>query len=448
MASTARSLGTHVSRRQALKAGAAALAAGRVLRVRPTSARELGEKLRVAAVGVANKGGDDLANVATAKDVRIVALCDVDANYLGAAAQRHQGARRFADYRRMLDEAGPEIDAVIVGTPDHMHGAIAIAAMSLGKHVYVEKPLAHNLAELRRMATLAAEKNLVTQMGTQIHSDQSYRTAVEMLRQGTIGKIREAHSWIGGSLSRPATAPPEQPSPVPPTLDWDLWQGVAQERPYAEGLYHPFHWRAWRDYGGGTLGDMGCHLFDPIFTALELEAPIAVHSAGPAHSADLYAADADVRLSFASTPYTTGEFTIRWTHGSIKPDASPAQLPPDAALPGNGSFVVGERGVMVLPHWSMPTFYRDGVPLPGEVKSAGSRNHYHEWADACRGEGATSTPFSYAAKVTEAVLVGKAAGDFPGQDLKWNSSALEFDNPEATERVHRQYREGWRPAGV
>lgn len=402
----------------------------------------------MAAVGVANKGGDDLHHVAASPNVRVVALCDVDSTFLDRAAQQYPAARKFADYRKMLDQASQEFDAVIVGTPDHMHGSIAIAAMSLGKHVYVEKPLAHNLAELRRMATLAEDNRLTTQMGTQIHSHETYRTAVEMIRQGTIGKVREAHAWVGSRLPLLAASRPDKADPVPASLDWDLWQGVAPQRPYVDGLYHPFHWRMWRDYGGGILGDMGCHIFDPIFSALQLGPPLSVESAGPVHPHDTFAPDGDVTLTFASTPYTSGELTLRWTHGTAKPRAELAQLPPGASLPDGGSFVVGERGVMVLPHWAMPSFYRDGAPLEVDLTSAGSVDHYVQWADACRGEGQTSTPFSYAAKVTEAVLVGVVAGGLPPQRLAWDSANLRFDSSEANALVKRRYREGWRPSGV
>jgi len=442
-----------LTRREALKAGAAALAAAPALRTRRASAHLLGQKLRVAAVGVGNQGWDDLRAVASAPGAKIVALCDVDSNFLDRAAQEFKDARRFADYRKMLDEAGHEIDAVIVSTPDHMHGAISLAAMSLGKHVYVQKPLAHNLAELRRMVEVADQQHVVTQMGTQIHGQESYRTAAKLLREGVVGKVLDAHSWVPGNLPLPAKKRPEQGTKIPPTLDWNLWQGVAPEHPFVEGLFHPFKWRMWRDYGCGNLGDMGCHLFDPLFNGLGLRPPIAVKSAGPANLPDTFSRDTDVTLTFEGTPLTAEPFTIRWTNGAIKPNAALAQLPKEVngkkvELPGAGSFVVGEKGVMVLPHWAMPTFYRDGAVLDLPVESAGSVNHYHEWVAACTGEGQTSTPFSYSGVVTEAVLVGTIAGNFPEQPLRWNSVELQFDDPAATELVRREYRNGWRPLGL
>ncbi|MBA3482761.1 MAG: Gfo/Idh/MocA family oxidoreductase [Pirellulales bacterium] len=436
------------TRRQILRAGAAAMAAATVFRVRPTSAAALTDQLRIAVVGVGNRGWADLQSVASATGARIVAVCDVDSNFLDQATSVFDKANAFRDYRQMLDDRGKEIDAVLISTPDHMHGAISLAAMSLGKHVYVQKPLAHNLAELRQMMNVAAEKKLVTQMGTQIHAEEAYRTAVKALREGVIGKVREAHSWIGRTLPLPANKRPAKGDPVPNTLDWELWQGVAPEYPYANELYHPFNWRMWRDYGCGILGDMGCHLFDPLFGGLELRAPIAVKSLGPPNSPDTFAPDNDVTFTFAGTRYTAGEMTIRWTNGVIESDSSKAQLPAGVTLPDSGSFVVGEGGVMVLPHWSMPTFYRDGGPLEVSVEPAGRVDHYHEWVAACRGEGETSTPFSYGGVVTEAVLLGTISSNFPEKSLRWDAKELKFDDEAATAMVHRKYRDGWRPAGV
>jgi predicted dehydrogenase len=437
---------TSLSRRDALKAGAATVAA--LWSTCPARAAVASDALRIAAVGVGNRGWADLEEVAAARGTRIVALCDVDSRFLDQARSAHPQAHAFADYRRMLDVLGNEIDAVLISTPDHMHGAVSLAAMSLGKHVYVQKPLAHNIAELRQMMKVAEEKKLVTQMGTQVHGEEAYRTAIDALRGGVIGKAREAHSWIGRKLPLPATKRPEHGDKVPATLDWNLWQGVAPEYPYANELYHPFNWRMWRDYGCGILGDMGCHLFDPLFGGLELKAPIAVQSNGPENLPDTFSPDTDVTFTFAGTPYTAEEFTIRWTNGRFKPDSTRAQLPADVPLPDSGSFVVGEKGVMVLPHWAMPTFYHQGKPLEVDVKPAGSVNHYHEWVAACLGEGTTSTPFSYGGVVTEAVLLGTIAGNFPQRELRWDSSAMEFEPAEANQFVRREYREGWRPLGL
>jgi predicted dehydrogenase len=436
------------SRRQILKAGALVAASAPILRVRRTSAAELGDQLRIAAVGTGNKGWDDITQIASAPKVKFVALCDVDSNFLGKARETFKDAKPYRDYRKLLDEMGKEIDAVTVSTPDHMHAAISLAAMSLGKHVYVQKPLAHNLSEMRLMMKVADQSKVVTQMGTQIHSHEAYRTAVELLRNDAIGKVGEVHSWITFRLPLPTPELPKRSDPVPPNLDWNLWQGVAPEGPYLEGYFHPFNWRMWRKYGCGALGDMACHLLDPLFTALDLRPPLSVLSTGPKTRAESFSKEAAVTWTFPATSRTAGDVKIHWTNNPPKLGPEITQMPADAALPGAGSVIIGERGVMLLPHVGMPSLYSKGKAMDLPIKSAGDRNHYHEWAAACRGEGKTSTPFSYGGMVTEAVLVGVVAGSFPKQPLKWDTAKLTFDNPAATALVHRQYRDDWRPLGL
>ena len=437
------------TRREALRISVAAAVAGPFLRTGRAFAAGPEQKARIASIGVGNKGWSDLLSVASAPGAEIVAICDVDANFLGKAQEKFPNAQAFRDYRVLLEKLGSGIDGVLISTPDHMHGAISLAAMSLGKHVYVQKPLAHNLAELRAMCDAAAEQGVITQMGTQIHGDQAYRTAAKMLRDGAIGKVSEVHCWIGRGLPLPAKErPANRADKVPATLDWSLWQGVAPEESYVDGFYHPFNWRMWRDYGCGILGDMASHLFDPIFTGLDLKAPLTVRSGGPAHLRDTFAPDTEVLYTFAGTPRTTETVKFRWTNGQFKPDASKAQLPDGVELPSSGSFVVGDKGVMVLPHWAMPTFYSNGKPMDLEIKSEGNVDHYHEWVAAIRGEGKTTTPFTFSGPLTEAVLAGTIAGAFPEETLAWDSAALKFNHDGANALVHRKYRDDWRPLGV
>ncbi|MCB9868515.1 MAG: Gfo/Idh/MocA family oxidoreductase [Planctomycetes bacterium] len=427
--------------------------------------------LRVAHVGVGGMGAGDLAQVAKAKDVQIVALCDTDTRRLDHASKQHPAARRFADYRRLLDAVAKDLDAVVVSTPDHMHAPIAAAAMQLGKHVYCQKPLAHDPHETRVLAKLAQRTGVVTQMGIQIHSHGAYRTAVALLRGGIVGKVHSVHLWVGKSWAGPAGGRPKQVDPVPQELSWDLWLGVAPARPYAAKIYHPANWRGWLDFGTGTLGDMGCHIFDPVFAGLELGAPERVVSRGPQHHHETYAADSDITFTLPGTAHTTPKVTLRWTDGRAagsqatlrsglseavrahlpKPPAPPEPGAPKIktphALPSSGSLVAGERGVLVIPHWGPPRCYRAGAPVPIPGEPLPSRNHYHEWVDACRGSGKTSTPFSYAAPLTEAVLLGCIAGHFRGVELAWDSRALRFENPAAQARVERTYRKGWSLGG-
>lgn len=431
-----------VTRRHFIQTTGAAAAAAPLLGPRCLAPTPL-ETLNVACVGVGGMGGSDLKNVASGKNVRIMALCDTSANSLGRASKAHGQAKAFADYRKMFDELGKDIDAVVVATPDHMHGAIAIAALSLGKHVYCQKPIAHNLYECRRMAQLAADNKLVTQMGTQIHSHSAYRTAVATLRTGVIGKVSEAHLWVGKSWGGNADGRPDKSDPVPKHLDWDLWLGVARHRSYVKRIYEPGQWRRWLDFGSGTLGDMGCHIFDPVFTALGIGAPKSVVSKGPKHFSEMFAPNGDFHYEMPGTDQTTETVKLRWTDGKSKKATELAQLPKGERLPGAGSFLVGAKGVMVIPHWAPPRFYKNGEKMAVELKSLPGKNHRHEWTDACRGEGETMTPFSYAGPLTEAVILGTIAGHFPGKKLNWDSATMEFDDYLANALVKRVYRQGW-----
>ncbi len=401
------------------------------------------ETLKVANVGVGGMGGGDLNNVSKGKNVRIVALCDVDSNRLGAASKKHPKAETFDDFRKLFDKMHKDIDAVVVSTPDHMHGPIAIAALSLGKHVYCQKPIAHNLYECRRMADLARENKLVTQMGTQIHSHAAYRTFVATVKTGLLGEISDAYCWVGKSWAGPASGRPKKTDPVPANLDWDLWLGVAPQRPYVNRIYHPARWRGWLDFGSGTLGDMGCHIFDPVFSALDIGAPNKVVSRGPKHHAETFAPNSDILYEFPGSALTTKTLRLMWTDGKNSRPKAAREHVPGGKLPGSGSLIVGENGVMAIPHWSMPKFYKDGVEEKVELSKLPSISHYHEWTDACRGEGKASTPFSYSGPLTEAVLLGTVAGRFPNEEFSWDIEKMSFGNKKADALVKRSYRKGW-----
>ncbi len=441
------------TRRHFLRTAAGAVVAVPLVGSSWTRAAASNDLLQVASVGVGGMiGRHDLTNLTGSPRVQIVALCDVDAKFLGEASGVYREAKTFRDYRRMFDEMAADIDAVIISTPDHMHASIALTAMRLDKHVYCQAPLSHNLGECRAMRDMSAQKeHLVTQMGTQAHSHAGYRTAVAMLQGGAIGKVREVHMWVSRTWHGPAAGRPDRIDAIPEHFDWNLWQGVAVERPFAEKSYHPHEWRRWTDYGSGTLGDMGCHIFDPMFSALELSPPTKVISRGPACHQETFSPDSDVLFHFAGTKYTDGDITCRWTDGRAGslPDVEHAQLPEGVELPGGGSFYVGEKGVMVLPHIAMPQFYSEGKPMDIAIKEVAGKNHYHEWADVCLGEGQSTTPFSYGCPVTESVLVGTVATRFKDQELVWDSAKLEFDHEGATRFVRREYREGWElPVGV
>ncbi|MDA7520244.1 Gfo/Idh/MocA family oxidoreductase, partial [Akkermansiaceae bacterium] len=261
---------TLTSRRHFLKTAAGAPLILSNLRAAPSA----NGKLNLAAVGVDGKGWSDLTSLASHPSVNVTAICDVDTARMAKAMAKFPNARAYQDWREMLETEGDKIDSVQVATPDNMHAPISIAAMEQGKHVYCEKPLAHEVAETRAMVEAAAKARVVTQMGNQIQSTIEYRSAVALIQQGVIGKIKEVHAWSGASF--PGKGRPPGADPIPKTLDWDKWLGVAPERPYKKGIYHPFQWRAWQDFGTGPLGDFMCHIMDSPFKALELTAPTSV----------------------------------------------------------------------------------------------------------------------------------------------------------------------------
>jgi predicted dehydrogenase len=412
-----------------------------------------GEKLRVAAVGVGGKGWSDLTSVAASPQVEVVALCDIDesAAHLGRAAEKYPRAKRFADWRKLFDQAGT-FDAVIAATPDHMHAPIALPAMQLGKHVYCEKPLTHSLFEARQMRLAAKKHRVVTQMGNQIQSHEAYRTAVKLLHDGAVGRIREVHSWQSGALGwmlvddRPAGA-----DPIPETLHWDNWLGVAPARPYKARIYHSFNWRAWQDFSNGQLGDFGCHILDPVFLGLKLTAPTSVRAEAPPLNREVWARYATVHYVFPGTDLTAGRsLKLTWYDGKGKmPPREVLGLPAGVKLPGSGSLLLGEKGSLIIPHVGMPQVVAAEKGADVKIDKQPSRDHYIAWADACRGVGTATSSFDYAGPLTETVLLGAVAIRVPETTLQWDSAALKVTNSEAANAlVRKTYRKGWEPAWV
>ncbi|HWL07774.1 MAG TPA: Gfo/Idh/MocA family oxidoreductase [Planctomicrobium sp.] len=404
-------------------------------------------KLNVAAVGVGGKGWSDLTSVAASPYVNIVALCDIDEtkDHLGRAVEKFPDAKQYTDWRKLLEQSG--IDAVIVGTPDHMHAPISLAAMALGKHVYCEKPLSHTVFEARAMTNAAAKKGLVTQMGNQIHSHTAYRTAAQLVHDGVIGKVKEVHSWQSGSPSwRQWADRPEGTDPIPEGVHWDNWLGVSPERPFKKGVYHAFNWRNWKDFGTGQLGDFGCHILDPVFTCLKLTAPTTLVAQAPAINNEVWQDRTTVEYLFPGTEYTAGpEIKVTWYDGAgVKPSLEVVGLPADAKLPAAGSVLIGEKGSLVIPHVAAPQLYPQEKFVEFKVPEVASLNHYTDWADACRGEGKATSNFSYSGPLTETILLGNIAAHFPGEKLRWDAKALKFANSEAAnQKLTKPYRKGW-----
>ena len=433
-----------ISRRQFLgRTGAAASAglAGPFLVSRPFPS----EKLNLATVGSGGMGGADLGAISGHKLVNVAALCDVDQKTLDGAAKRFPGAKTFRDWRKMFSEIGKEIDAVNVGTPDHQHAPVSMTAINLGKHVYCQKPLTHDVWEARKLAEAARKKKVATQMGIQIHSNPEYRLAVRLIQDGAIGKVKEVHSWSdkqwGFEGERPAGS-----DPVPPNLDWDLWLGGAPERPYKNGLYHPGNWRKWYDFGCGTMGDMSIHILDPVAKALALTSPKTVSSDSPPPFPESFRTKNKVNYVFPGTKFTTNPLPLTWYDGSFRPDPSgwPVQK-----LPGQGSMFIGEKGYLLLPHIAMPKLLPEDAFKGFAMPAVDGVNHWHSWVDACLGKGTASANFDYAGPLTEFVLLGVVANRNPQQKLAWNAEALKIDgSPAANALLKRTYRKGWEVKGL
>ena len=414
---------------------------------------DLNGKLRVAAIGTGNRGRDDLLSIAASPRVEVTALCDVDQSqaHYGWAVEKFPKAARFSDFRRLFDKPD-RFDAVMVSTPDHMHAPIALVAMELGKHVFCQKPLTHTVSEARQMREAAERQRLVTQMCNQIQSHRAYRTAVKLVHDGAIGRVREVHSWQSGDMwwmttdRRPAKA-----DPIPQSLDWDLWLGVAPQRPYNDIIYHPIQWRAWQDFGSGQLGDFGCHIMDPVFMALELGAPISVEANAPPLNEEVWARWCQVSYQFPGTAHTRGEtLPLTWYDGDgRKPERARLGLPDTYELPHAGSVLVGEEGTMVVPHWALPQLFPEERFRDYAMPELEDVDHFTSWVDACLGDGRTTSHFGYAGPLTEAVLLGVIAIRFPGEQLQWDSRAARFTHhADATARLSKEYRRGWDlPAG-
>lgn len=434
------------TRRDFLKTAALA---GAVLPCVRTSAAFVpaNSKLNIAAVGVGGKGWSDLTSIAASPFANIVALCDIDEskNHLGRAAEKYPEAKRYTDWRKLLEQS--DIDAVQVSTPDHMHAPISLAAMALGKHVYCQKPLAHTVFETRAMANAAAKAGVVTQMGNQIQSHEFYRTAVQLVHSGTIGKVKEVHSWQSGSPSwRIRADRPEGSDPVPATVHWDEWLGTAPERPYQNTIYHPFNWRNWQDFGTGQLGDFGCHILDPVFKSLELTAPTTVLAQAPAFNLETWPEASTVEYLFPGTQYTAGStIKVTWYDGAgVTPPREKLELPENYQLPRAGSVLIGTEGSLVIPHVAAPQLFPAEKFAEVQFPALPHRDHYTSWVDACRGEDKTTSLFSYSGPLTETVLLGTIANRLPGESLQWNAAELKFINSSAANQwLTKPYRRGW-----
>ena len=440
-----------VSRRKFLKQAAAAGVAPLILS-RPSLATSANGKLQHASIGVAAQGAYDLGNIASHDRVEVVALCDIDELSLKKAAEKYPNARLYRDWRDMLEQEEGKVDSVNVSTPDHTHAPAAYTAIKKGMHVYCEKPLTHEVYESRRLAEAARKYGVVTQMGTQAHAFPAYRQAVHWLREGAIGKVKEWHSWSAAIFTTPDKKFPAGSDPIPPHVDWNLWCGTAPVIPFKKEEYHPFWWRRYRDYGGGAVGDFGCHIFDPVFTALGVRTPLAITAHAESYSSEVHPGWTIANYLFEGTDRTAYDtICASWRDGGLKPDPklSP-HFADDYALPPSGSMLIGEEGTMVIPHVDKPQLHPvatfENYPIP-ELEE---RSHYHEFVNVALGtEEETGSNFAFAGPMTEAVLLANIANRLPGQALEWNAARCKFRNSrDANKMLRRDYREGFEVRGL
>ena len=398
------------------------------------------DKLNIAVVGI---GGQGAANLGGVKSQNIVALCDVDETRAGKAFEKHPSARRFTDFRKMFDAMEKEIDAVVISTPDHTHFHPAWWAMERGKHVYLEKPLAHEVEEVRRLTDAARKKGLATQLGSQRHALAGLRAGVEIVKSGMLGTITEVHSWIKSERGMPAL--PGETLPVPAGLDWDLWLGPAAERPYTKG-FAPYDWRFWWEFGTGDTGNWGCHILDIPFWALDLAHPVHVVGSGPTPDPDRTPKSLTSRLDFPARTSASGEslpaVSVHWYQG----------LPPVLAEKGidakdvkdRNNLFIGTDGMLLcgFGSWQLLPAEKFAEIKAAPQTLAASPGFHKEWLAACRGGTPATCNFEYSGPMAESVLLANIAYRVQGE-FDWDPAAMKSSRDDVNALLRREYRRGW-----
>ncbi len=424
-----------ISRRRFL-ANSAAFASMTALG-RSGRAAEKDQPLRLAVIGVANRGSANLSGVSSET---IAAICDVDQRYLDQASKQFPKAEVYRDYRELLASEN-DLDGAVISTPDHHHAPATIRAIEQGLSVYCEKPLTHTVAEARAVAEAARTAGVATQMGTQVHATDNYRRVVEKIRAGAVGSVSRVHVWVGKGWAAEKMPLPSG-DPAPESLAWNLWLGPAPEREFTPGL-HPANWRRYRPYGAGTLGDMGCHYIDLPFWALGLNAPDRIVAEGPEANPDTCPDGLRVRYRFPATD-DHDEIELVWHDGKLAADFVAGK-----DFPGSGVLFEGDQGKMLATYGSHSIV--DGKEQ--DVQSSivlipDSIGHHAEWLAAIRGGEPSLCNFDYAGPLTETVLLGTVA-HLAGRPLKWDSAAARVqDDDEASTLLGKDYREGWDVSGA
>lgn len=404
------------------------------------------ERVALAGIGAGGKGSSDIAGARDA-GAEVVGLCDVDAGRLNQAVKKYPGSKGYTDYRKLFDELGKSIDAVTVSTPDHMHFHAALRAVQMGKHTYVQKPLTHSIWEARKLANEARKAKVVTQMGNQAHAGEPIRRAVELIRSGVIGKVKEVHSWTNRPIWPQGLEKKLTAQEVPKNMDWDLWIGPAPMRPYNSG-YAPFKWRGWWDFGTGALGDMGCHIMDMPFWALDLKYPTSVEAKQNGNSLECGPNKSIVTYTFPEGKYNH-KMPFVWYDGGYMPEESVFEgtIVNSQNAKKFDLIIIGEKGKFLFNRnstkWkTSPEGLLDNVNPEKTIPRV--KNEDQEWVDAIREVGSEPlSGFAYSGPFTETVLLGNLAVRL-GKRIAWDGINLKATNaPEAEELIKRPYRKGW-----
>lgn len=425
------------------------------------------EKVNVAIIGAGGQGRTNARALFNEADAQIIAVCDpVEQEdytrfyYRGMAGRKPVKAEiekqyaaktpnyrcaEYEDYRAMLEKE-KAVDAVLIATPDHLHAVISVAAMRAGKHVYCEKPLTHNVWEARQVAKVAKETGLATQMGNQGHSGEGIRLTCEWIWDGAIGAIREVHAWSDAGRWVIGQGRPKETPPPPKGMNWDLWLGPRENRPYHPD-YAPFNWRAWWAFGGGALADMACHNLDPAVWALDLKDPLTIEASSPGVDAEIVSHCAVFRYKFGARG-NQPPVNVTWYDGGLRPPL-PSEVAEGETLEGggNGIIFIGDKGVISCAGWGgkpqiFPSAKMDAYKWPAKTIKR-SKGHHRDWIDACKGGDPASSNFEYGARLTEIVHLGNVALR-SGKRIEWDPVHLKAKNaPQADPFIRGQYRKGW-----
>jgi predicted dehydrogenase len=400
--------------------------------------RAANETINFGCVGVGGKGSSDSASANRAGNV--VAICDIDENTLNKAARRYPKAKKYFDYRKMLDDLGKSIDALTVSTPDHTHAVATAAALRSGIACFTQKPMTHAIWEARRLGELATKHNVATQMGNQYTAHRNLRKAAAQIQAGALGKVKEVHVWTNRPIWPQGLDRPSETPPVPSHIKWDLFIGPAPMRPYSP-IYHPFKWRGWWDFGTGALGDMACHTLNMPFAALNLRDPISVQAETSGHNKETYPSWSVIEYEFAATG-TRPDLKMWWYDGKKLP---PAELLQGQSVASSGSLLIGEKGTLYAPgDYAEKGLNYLGVDPP-DVEYQESPGHFTEFVNAIKGgEPAMSNFPGYASPLTEVVLLGNLAVWADGKKIEWDAEKLEATNaPEVAQIVRPEYHHGY-----